>query len=176
MAYLQDSTNRKVAIGEDGITLGRDGFNDVTLRNDLSVSRSHAKVVPRDGQWVLIDLGSKNGTFVNARRVERHPLRDLDRIQIGDSTWTFHAGIDPFATEAAVDPHRLAPTTNLTSREREVLRLVSNGLTDKDIAKELDISVNTIRSHLDRIGKKTGLRKRSELTRLAIGLQLESEP
>jgi DNA-binding CsgD family transcriptional regulator len=50
------------------------------------------------------------------------------------------------------------------------VRLVAEGNTDREIAEHLFISVSTVRSHLDRIGDKTGLRRRSELTRMAMEL------
>ena len=175
MAFLEDLDGVRIVLGVNDITLGRDESNEVALVDDPRVSRSHAQVVNRDGQWVLADLASKNGTFVNTRRVERHPLRDGDQIQIGDHTWRYHSGSDPHATEAATDAASLAPQPNLTKRELDVLRLVSDGLSDKEVARDLQISVNTVRSHLDRIGEKTGLRRRSELTRLAIGLHLDGE-
>lgn len=56
----------------------------------------------------------------------------------------------------------------LTPRERELVTLVANGRTDAQIAGELYISVRTVRSHLDRIRDKSGLRRRAELTRLAL--------
>jgi DNA-binding NarL/FixJ family response regulator len=56
----------------------------------------------------------------------------------------------------------------LSARERDVLSLLAAGERDQDIADELAISVRTVRSHLDRIREKTGRRRRSELTRLAI--------
>jgi DNA-binding NarL/FixJ family response regulator len=56
----------------------------------------------------------------------------------------------------------------LTDREREVLALVAAGERDQDIADTLFISVRTVRSHLDRIRDKTGRRRRSQLTRLAV--------
>jgi DNA-binding NarL/FixJ family response regulator len=61
------------------------------------------------------------------------------------------------------------PRLALTPREREVLALLAEGERDVDIARALTISVRTVRSHLDRIREKTGQRRRSELTRLAIG-------
>lgn len=61
------------------------------------------------------------------------------------------------------------PRFALTPREREVLALLAEGERDVDIARALTISVRTVRSHLDRIREKTGQRRRSELTRLAIG-------
>jgi DNA-binding CsgD family transcriptional regulator len=56
----------------------------------------------------------------------------------------------------------------LTSRERELVKLVANGHTDAQIASQLHISIRTVRSHLDRIRAKTGCRRRADLTRLAL--------
>jgi predicted ATPase/DNA-binding CsgD family transcriptional regulator len=56
----------------------------------------------------------------------------------------------------------------LSGRERELIELVAEGLTDKEIAEKLFISVRTVRSHLDRIREKTGARRRADLTRLAL--------
>jgi len=56
----------------------------------------------------------------------------------------------------------------ITGREREILELVASGETDRDIADLLGISLQTVRSYLDRIRDKTGSRRRADLTRLAI--------
>ncbi len=56
----------------------------------------------------------------------------------------------------------------LSDRERQVLALLAAGERDHDIAAALDISVRTVRSHLDRIREKTGRRRRPDLTRYAI--------
>ena len=61
-----------------------------------------------------------------------------------------------------------APAAALTARERELLDLVAEGLTDQEIAQKLFISIRTVRSHLDRIRDKTGARRRADLTRLAL--------
>ena len=58
--------------------------------------------------------------------------------------------------------------SGLSKRERELIDLVSQGLTDAEIAEKLFISFHTVRSHLDRIKAKTGARRRAELTRLAV--------
>lgn len=57
---------------------------------------------------------------------------------------------------------------SLSSREREVLKLLAEGDRDQDIAQRLFISVKTVQSHLTRIRDKTGQRRRAELTRLAM--------
>jgi DNA-binding CsgD family transcriptional regulator len=56
----------------------------------------------------------------------------------------------------------------LTNRERQVLLRVVAGETDREIARALGIAVRTVRSHLDNIRKKTGERRRPDLTRFAI--------
>jgi DNA-binding NarL/FixJ family response regulator len=54
----------------------------------------------------------------------------------------------------------------LSSRELEILGLVADGETDRDIARQLSIATSTVNSHLDRIRDKTGARRRAQLTRL----------
>jgi len=56
----------------------------------------------------------------------------------------------------------------LQGRELDVLRLVVQGKTDNEIGKELFISPRTVQNHLTRAREKTGLRRRSELTRWAV--------
>jgi DNA-binding CsgD family transcriptional regulator len=169
LAYLLDKRGSRIELGLRGVTLGRDEGNDVVMPDDMQVSRVHAKIAQRNGQWILADLGSRNGSFVNTRLIHEHPLRDGDQLCFGSQVFSFVSGPDPHATEAASSVEFHDP--KLTEREHSVLQLVSDGLTDKEIAVRLDISVNTVRSHLDRIAGKTGLRKRSELTRLAISLK-----
>ena len=60
----------------------------------------------------------------------------------------------------------------LSARERELVTLVAQGLTDAQIAAQLYISIRTVRSHLDRIRDKTGCRRRADLTRLALAAGL----
>jgi DNA-binding CsgD family transcriptional regulator len=56
----------------------------------------------------------------------------------------------------------------LSAREQELVTLVAEGRTDAQIAAELSISVRTVSSHLDKIRDKTGCRRRTDLTRLAL--------
>jgi DNA-binding NarL/FixJ family response regulator len=56
----------------------------------------------------------------------------------------------------------------LSPRETAILRLVADGLTDNEIGRELFISPRTVQNHLGSIREKTGLRRRSELTRWAV--------
>jgi DNA-binding CsgD family transcriptional regulator len=62
--------------------------------------------------------------------------------------------------------------TALSPRERQLVTLVAQGLTDAEIGRALYISTHTVHSHLDRIRDKTGSRRRADLTRLATHLSL----
>lgn len=72
----------------DRMTVGRRPDSDVFL-DDVTVSRDHALVVKRGGDFYLDDLGSLNGTYVNRRRIESHKLADGDELQIGKYKLTF---------------------------------------------------------------------------------------
>ncbi|MEU9126183.1 response regulator transcription factor [Streptomyces sp. NPDC048506] len=60
------------------------------------------------------------------------------------------------------------PPLHLTDRERQILQLLASGATDREIAVKLDITENTVHSHLDRLRSKSGFRRRADLTRLAL--------
>ena len=69
--------------------VGRDGGSDIVLKDDTEVSRSHAKLDPReDGTVLVTDLGSTNGTFVNGQRISGSVvLRDGDNVRFGDTSF-----------------------------------------------------------------------------------------
>jgi hypothetical protein len=64
------------------LLVGRHHACDVVL-SETSVSRQHARLVFRDGNWVLQDLESTNGTIVNGVRVGRCALRPGDHVELG---------------------------------------------------------------------------------------------
>jgi DNA-binding CsgD family transcriptional regulator len=169
VAWLEGPDGRRYPLKGHTLSVGRDRGNDLALVHDTKISRAHARFHSRGGQWILTDLGSRNGTKVNNRRVEEHPLRDGDRIELGATILVFVSTDDPNATEADA-PTKTAPLPELSERERQVIALIAQGLTDREIGEQLFISASTVRSHLDRIAEKTGLRRRAELTRLALEL------
>jgi diguanylate cyclase (GGDEF)-like protein len=70
-------------IDRDEMSIGRGHDADVRI-DDVGTSRKHARILRTAGQrYILEDLGSTNGIFVNGRRGERVDLADGDRIQIG---------------------------------------------------------------------------------------------
>jgi len=66
------------------IIIGRSSDLDMVLVEDM-VSRKHAKISTSNGQVIIQDLGSTNGTFVNGEKIKRVRLREGDRILIGTS-------------------------------------------------------------------------------------------
>jgi len=83
-------------------SLGRDNSNDVQL-NDAEVSRRHAEVVIDDGQFVIRDLQSANGTIVNAQHVTSQPLKTGDHLQLGGSVMIFTNADDQSDISEVVD-------------------------------------------------------------------------
>ena len=78
--------------------LGRDSHCEVHLE-DSEASRTHAEIEFVDGEFVLRDLGSSNGTFVNGNRITEHTLRIGDRVQIGKRLMLFRLSFRPFGPD-----------------------------------------------------------------------------
>ena len=73
------------------LTIGRRPDSDIFL-DDVTVSRDHALLVRRGGDYYLDDCGSLNGTYVNRRRIESHRLSDGDELQIGKYKLVYFSG------------------------------------------------------------------------------------
>ena len=65
-------------------TIGRGGGCTISLPADTFASQVHARIVERDGQLYLEDLGSTNGTFLNGKQVAKPArVRKGDQLQVG---------------------------------------------------------------------------------------------
>lgn len=73
---------------ETATSLGRSRANDFVVQ-DVAVSGQHCRIRPEDGAFVLHDLNSTNGTFVNDRQVTRHVLAEGDVVRLGDTQLVF---------------------------------------------------------------------------------------
>lgn len=81
-------SGRRLPVTGAAFTIGRGAGNQLRLTGQF-VSRHHALIIFRNGQYVVRDRDSTNGTYVNGRRVAEHILRSGDRIQIGPSVLEF---------------------------------------------------------------------------------------
>jgi predicted component of type VI protein secretion system len=84
----------------DQITIGRDSVNEIVI-NDAEISRRHARLTFQGGKYVLEDLGSTNGTFVNGQRLAGpRVLKAGEVVSFGEQiVVVFEAtNIDPGAT------------------------------------------------------------------------------
>lgn len=75
---------KRFPLGSGSVFIGRQSECDLALE-DAKVSRRHATLACKDGEFFLDDLGSTNGTFVNGRRVGRTKLTPGDRITMGNT-------------------------------------------------------------------------------------------
>jgi diguanylate cyclase (GGDEF)-like protein len=131
---------------EGEVVLGRDPACTVRLPAD-DVSRRHARIAADGGGHLLVDLRSRNGTWVNGRAVERHRLRAGDRVRVGAFVARYVAEGDPEGTElsALAAASRRDPLTGLANRRafeeelaREVARAVRAGAPLAVVALDVD--------------------------------------
>ncbi len=84
-----DGTERDVQLDATRtLSIGRDPGNDLVLR-DPRVSRRHAEIVFDKGFFILRDLGSANGSYVNGKKIAVAPLIDRAQLKLGNSKGTF---------------------------------------------------------------------------------------
>src|SRR5437016_602120 len=81
---------RRMVFNKPEVTIGRVQGNDIVLPKG-NVSKRHARIVLKDGKFIIVDLKSTNGTYVNGRKITS-PLvvKESDKIYIGD----FIVGVD----------------------------------------------------------------------------------
>ncbi|HEX7839073.1 MAG TPA: FHA domain-containing protein [Kofleriaceae bacterium] len=99
---------RRMVFNKPEVTIGRVQGNDIVLPKG-NVSKRHARIVLKDGKFIIVDLKSTNGTYVNGRKITS-PLvvKDSDKIYIGD----FIVGVDEAASadpDGPPEPNTAAP-------------------------------------------------------------------
>jgi pSer/pThr/pTyr-binding forkhead associated (FHA) protein len=113
---LGDSVLQTYVFDKDIMSVGRSRDNDVVIEN-LSVSRNHARIRRQGGKYILTDLNSANGTFVNGVRVSKTEIVDDDLISIGKHKLSFSNKVvpeeqlivDAFGADRTVLVERAAP-------------------------------------------------------------------
>ena len=100
------TADRQIGLSEGTTTIGRG--SETAIRIDAGgVSRQHARIIVTNGQAVIEDFGSKNGTFVAGTRIEgTRELVDGDEIRVGPVLMTFRVAPATVATETVADGSR----------------------------------------------------------------------
>ena len=78
----------RISLTRTPITIGRLSTNDVVI-SDSNVSRRHAELRRTGDTWMVVDLGSTNGSVVNGKLAKEQPLKNGDRISFGTSELEF---------------------------------------------------------------------------------------
>jgi DNA-binding CsgD family transcriptional regulator len=152
-----------VVLDEGRVTVGKDPANSLVLEHDGTVSRLHAALEPYGPAWVIRDLGSRNGTYVNGERiVGDRVLHDGDDIRVGSTRLSFRSA-DSAGSATAVG----AAAPQLTPRERDVLCALCRPLfsgqpfpqpaSTREIAAELVVSDAAVKQHLLHLYDKFGI-------------------
>jgi hypothetical protein len=165
---FRDGTGRQqivaLPLDEDEVVIGRRPDRGIRLDWDAEVSRIHALLQRVGGVWTIVDDGlSRNGTFVNGARVlGRRRLANGDSVRCAGVLLEFR---DPDG--AALDETLNAPTAGpashgLSPAQRRVLVALCRPLrdapfgspaTNKQIAAELSLSVDAVKTHLRRVSE-----------------------
>jgi pSer/pThr/pTyr-binding forkhead associated (FHA) protein len=166
-------------------TIGRGPSADVVIDGDLQVSRLHSTLERVAGVWTVVDNGlSRNGTFVNDRRVAgRVQLHDRDEIRVGGTVLTFCAPSEVDGVHTLVS-EPLPTSARLTPAQRTVLvalcrpykdeRAYATPSTNQQIAEELSLSLDAVKTHLRSLFHKFGIdhlplnQKRARLVEMAL--------
>ena len=80
--FVQGNDQQTLSLNHTPFTVGRKVDRDLVIA-DPRVSREHATIVSENGEFFVVDLNSKHGTFVNGEKVDRHKLQRNDRVEFG---------------------------------------------------------------------------------------------
>ena len=198
LVYLDPAgCRRSFALSDRGVvTLGRRPEADVCLPWDPSISRLHAELVHRSGEWMIADDGlSQNGTLVNGMPTEgRRRLRDGDLITLGRTSLTFCTpspegdGSERQDPDATMSLPEMRPVLTYSEQQQLILRELCRPLRedgegvqpapDAEIARLLGIDDQVVARELDAVADSFGYseiapeerRLRTALTALRSGL------
>jgi len=79
---LKGKVLKQLKIDQNEIIIGRDETSDIQIDN-IAVSREHATIIKGPNYYFIEDMHSKNGTFVNGKKINKKFLKVDDEIQIG---------------------------------------------------------------------------------------------
>ena len=199
--FLLAYGTRDVVLPKGEFIIGRSPQCDLFI-DDTLISRRHCRLRVDEEGVEIEDLGSRNGVFVNGKRVSaKQRLKHGDVMLLGLQEVLVVADaaappIDrsPIRTEPPTKPvpksMRNKPTPSLgtpvvldddtvvpavgalSEREREVLEMLAQGYAQREVGEKLGVSVKTIETYRARLTQKLGLKTRAELVKYALAVGL----
>jgi pSer/pThr/pTyr-binding forkhead associated (FHA) protein len=151
----------------DYVSIGRDTRCDVCLDWDDKVSRLHARLERSGVLWTVYDDGlSRNGTFLNGERVQGHRvLDDRDELRVGTTEISFRDTTPKRSRTVTLVAQRTSPV--VSPAQRKVLVALcrpykqrsgfARPASNREIAAELVLSVDAVKSHLRALFAKFAL-------------------
>jgi len=98
MAYLV--INKQVySLDKKEHTIGRHSSNDIVI-NDVLASKYHAALTQTEDGYLIVDLGSRNGTYVDGKGIQFQSLKGNEEIRIGHTVLCFRLGVPQHMTTA----------------------------------------------------------------------------
>lgn len=135
LAIVEDNVIlRNVKLDKNITVIGRSDECDFVL-SGREVSRRHCQVIRTDHGFLVEDLGSANGTFINGQPIQRQELKHGDKIDIADFTLTFNDGR---GLPAAVDETRIDQPGEETQTLRAHYAAVKKKVRERELAAVLD--------------------------------------
>ena len=131
-------------IDEDTFVIGRETAANVCIA-DASVSRRHTRIARQDNGFVITDLESLNGTFVNDLPVKTRILQHGDRLRIGDSQFVFltdEGEVGSRSSEVNLDEAQVVSGPTLQIRIDDAIYLMAR---DLSALMKISTSINAIR-------------------------------
>jgi len=98
---LRDGVRDEVTVQAREFVIGREDGCAVRFE-DPAVSRSHARVFHHGGRWIIRDLGSTNGTWLDGRRIREAELPERCRVRVNEVGPTLHLSLIPATEDAAL--------------------------------------------------------------------------
>jgi pSer/pThr/pTyr-binding forkhead associated (FHA) protein len=113
---VEQGTGQVFVLGFEPVTIGRHEENHVVLA-DPQASRHHAEIAMQGGRWVIRDLGSANGTFVNGQRITGpHVLNPDDLVRVGQTSFRVKIHMRPSEQDTLVERRPVAAVPPARSR------------------------------------------------------------